>query len=535
MLRNNAPSRGGVNSRESDSRNNRRMSVVTAATYNYGEDGDEGQLAAKIQALQTYVTLYDKVKTENTMMREEMKKRDQDHVQITSYLQKDVELKSKQIKTLQKRLDDIQDEYEDKLKMKDLELHSRRSDFEKQQANKMSQIKDMQRDLGELELLKKDKKELLDTIKHKDDEILKLKTHFDSEITRLKVQFYEEKVNLKKEEEMLRKVLQEEIQSKAMSLVGKKSKEIHVENKELRDQQQIFEKDLIEVGAAKEQLEIDNKNLIREKKLLEENLKSYAKQSIKFTKEIRELNTKIETLETALTVTSEKNEREKLEAQRKYSSDLMEANKKNEEIQNLLRSRTKELVHLKKIAERILHQRTQLEMFFTEAFGYVKQQRLKEIKEEEQSTTFPYSFHNPDAFPGREFPPIYSNNNNKLSKRKSQQQRRSPSVTNNTNSSFLNSSSLEELSGDFGSLSWEDKEKVLKMLFQKINGTVVQTTRKSQQKEELRISDFAKVTKPPGMKDESNTPPLMNTPHIFTKQPDLTFITKLEDDEDGIL
>ena len=114
---------------------------------------DDASVAAKLHALQTYMSLYEKVKAENSAMKEESKKREHDHSQVSSYLQKDLELKNTQLRNLLKKMEDMQDDYEERLKLKDLELSSRRTEYEMTQTNLNSEFDKMKEDLKELEKL----------------------------------------------------------------------------------------------------------------------------------------------------------------------------------------------------------------------------------------------------------------------------------------------------------------------------------------------------------------------------------------------
>ena len=461
---------------------------------------DESALHAKIQSLQSYVALYDKVKSENANLKEEVKKKEHEQLQAIAFLQKELEAKNKQIKSLNERLEGAYEEFHDQLRTKELEWNAKRIEAERVRNTEPSP--DAEREKARL---MRENQELATNLKKKEDEVIQLKSHFDSELNRLKIQFYEEKTNLKQEEEMLRRMLQEEIHLKALGMVNRKSKEIHSENRELRDQSNVMENNLIAIGTIRDSLELENRTLVREKKFLEESVKAHVKQTIKLSKEMKELSTKIVTLEDALTATTNSSEKEKQDLKRTYSSKVEALERHCHELQNNLVSRTKELVHLKKIAERILSQRTELEMFFSEAFGYVKSQKLKEIKAMIPTVdeAIP-SFHNPDAFPGREFPPIHHS----AVKRKYPSMSPSPTQTSSpfkrtlspvplstTNQSAVlanNSTSnsiIQENNGDFSSLSWEEKERVLKMLFQKINGTtVIQQAKKSPKGD--RFSDY---------------------------------------------
>lgn len=93
-------------------------------------------------------------KIENTILKEELKKREQDHLQITSYLQKDLDLKNKQLSILTKKIEELKIGYEEKLRLKNLELRSRENGFESYQQKMDTDFSKIKEEINELENLK---------------------------------------------------------------------------------------------------------------------------------------------------------------------------------------------------------------------------------------------------------------------------------------------------------------------------------------------------------------------------------------------
>ncbi len=327
-----------------------------------------------------------------------------------------------------------------------------------------------------------------------------MKADFENELTKVKMKFEEEKLLLRSEEELLRRALLEEVHQKAINLVGRKSKEIHQENIELLDQQRILGKDLVEVGQMKTNLEIENKQLSREKRLVEDSMKLYAKQAVKYSREIKELTSRIESLESQLRSQGEMFEREKSDLIASHDRAIDKLRKELAERQNLVTVRTRELVHLKKLAERILQQRTEFEVFFAEAFSHVKNQK---VRGQQQQQPFHHAMKssvestlNDLQQQFTEFPPIGNNS------RRGTRNIHTPSNgggggggggvgggsasgsrynvmgrTTKVQRDLTDSPQLSSVAqNNFSHMTWHEKEMVLKLLFHRINSSATPNT-----------------------------------------------------------
>ena len=293
-------------------------------------------------------------------------------------------------------------------------------------------------------------------VREKERENDAIRNYFDSEITKTKQLFVKETLRARREERGISENLEREVEERAMVIMDEKAKTIHEHNVILRAQLEEFQQQIIETGSEKDRLQNENKNLSRTVEMNKDLLKEYTKQCFVLSKELRNMNQKYDT-EKAVTDIERKYKDERKLLKGKYETQIVDLERKKDELTKLLQLRNRELSHLRKIGKKLLEQRTELEMFFTEAMGYVKGQ----LKAQNNVVSYkPQS--NDEAVPaaGSVLPPIA---------KVQQPQSTDPTVS---------------PSNSFTSLPWSEKEKVLRILFDKINGVPM----KQQQQESAESS-----------------------------------------------
>ncbi len=155
------------------------------------------------------------------------------------------------------------------------------------------------------------------------------------------------------------------------------------------------------------------------------------------------LKTKIELLEKSLSQIVQDFEKEK-ELQKFQNEQIIK--EQTEEIRTLresIRLKTKEVKNLKALCQMILDQRSDIEQFFLESLEQVKEEKRRKIESEE-------------GYKQPEFLPLVDGTNSRL---------KGSSLEKEQVSSQLNEKKQVELND----LDWEDRERVLRLLFSKMN------------------------------------------------------------------
>ncbi|KAL0598563.1 Basal body-orientation factor 1 [Plecturocebus cupreus] len=131
-----------------------------------------------------------------------------------------------------------------------------------------------------------------------------------------------------------------------------------------------------------------------------------------------------------------------------------------DKLQHFLQMKDREMNLVKKLAKNILDERTEVERFFLDALHQVKQQILVSRKHYKQIAQAAFSLKMRAVCAGRtECPQIRTFDGREHS-------------TNSVNQDLLEAEKWTHTEGnvDIGDLTWEQKEKVLRLLFAKMNG-----------------------------------------------------------------
>uniref|UniRef100_A0A4W4GGG3 Basal body-orientation factor 1 n=1 Tax=Electrophorus electricus TaxID=8005 RepID=A0A4W4GGG3_ELEEL len=272
-------------------------------------------------------------------------------------------------------------------------------------------------------------------------------------LARMEHKFFTEKVRLEKEAEQRIARLAERAHKEAIVQLDGASRSVFKENVRLNEALGYHLKEV-------EELKRINKTLVEENASLTLNetsklrLNENATQLEARRREISELREKVSTLEQALAIMEAEFERERAGARERAMVSTQASGMELEKLQRVLAMREREMSRVKRLARDIIEQRTQLELFFHEALAQVKQ----EIISSRQKAMEAYRRRMNDARLGRnEYPRIRTFNK----------------VPHSTNSVYTDLEEAEKcLKVDISELTWEQKERVLRLLFAKMNAVI---------------------------------------------------------------
>uniref|UniRef100_A0A4W4GFV5 Basal body-orientation factor 1 n=1 Tax=Electrophorus electricus TaxID=8005 RepID=A0A4W4GFV5_ELEEL len=263
-------------------------------------------------------------------------------------------------------------------------------------------------------------------------------------LARMEHKFFTEKVRLEKEAEQRIARLAERAHKEAIVQLDGASRSVFKENVRLNEALGYHLKEV-------EELKRINKTLVEENASLTLNELEARR------REISELREKVSTLEQALAIMEAEFERERAGARERAMVSTQASGMELEKLQRVLAMREREMSRVKRLARDIIEQRTQLELFFHEALAQyafwhnVYRQKAMEAYRRRMN----------DARLGRnEYPRIRTFNK----------------VPHSTNSVYTDLeeaekwSNLPSLKVDISELTWEQKERVLRLLFAKMNG-----------------------------------------------------------------
>eukprot|EP01112_Ceratiomyxa_fruticulosa_P005397 TRINITY_DN1601_c0_g2_i1.p1 TRINITY_DN1601_c0_g2~~TRINITY_DN1601_c0_g2_i1.p1 ORF type:complete len:511 (+),score=142.15 TRINITY_DN1601_c0_g2_i1:101-1633(+) len=289
------------------------------------------------------------------------------------------------------------------------------------------QIQGYKSELDTLSEFKANRETILADLDHYKKSLEEATVQNKEKVAKLERKYYEEKVRLQKEVNQKVAEIKKTSSEEAIKRLEEATKQVFVQNKKLEEELQVHIKGNDSLTKAKVIAEEEAKKLAREIELHEERLEEYAIINHKQSKEIAKLTEQISILENQHQQTKKTHEQEKETIQNRRNKEFEDQVLDAKALRKLLELKTKELKNVRRLAQNVVLQRNELEQFFHEALDFTRAQ-------------------------------IYAEKNGMGSLK-------FPSLT----------SKAQYESGakvDISELSWEDKERVLRLLFAKINSVI---------------------------------------------------------------
>ena len=351
-----------------------QLSMLIASTFANDE------LESKKRTLNQYIELATKLKDENARLHEEILERDRDSLQVVDFLRKEVEKKQEAIENLKNQIEEQRDHAADTLREREEELQETIAVKNDLVDDKEAEIKKLEDELESVARHKREKHEMEAQINNLQQDLINVKEKYERELSKLRFQSLEEKVRLKNEEKDLVDRFKQAVNQQAMELLDGQTKTIHTENIGLRLNHQKLEQEYTLLSKQSKVLEEEKKRKSREIQLGKQSIDEYSKQNYKSHKEIRDLTGRNRQLEKNATdiIKQYEDERrcvlEEKEAEALFLKDTIK------DTQQALKVRSVELHRIQRLARVIIQQRSELEMFFTEALDYIREQIIKDRK-----------------------------------------------------------------------------------------------------------------------------------------------------------
>ncbi|XP_048803219.1 basal body-orientation factor 1 isoform X2 [Lagopus muta] len=283
------------------------------------------------------------------------------------------------------------------------------------------------------------------------------------EVVRLERRFLEEK---RLEEDAEKKIMmtREAARHEAVLQLNSVERQVFKENIHLHGASSSHLKEATELQKMKQKLEEDKILLSQEKEITESLMREKILQINKQKAQIGDLQHKVEKLEMALCHKTKEFETKTQKTQHQALIENQASMVEIKKLQHLLEMKDQEMNRVKKLARNILNERTEVERFFLDALEHVKREIIASRKHYKEMAQAVYYRKMMEACAGKEeFPKIKTFNSN----------------VNSTNSVYRDLEEAEKCywentqfkKVDISELTWEQKERVLRLLFAKMNDT----------------------------------------------------------------
>ncbi|NXJ09548.1 BBOF1 factor, partial [Odontophorus gujanensis] len=284
------------------------------------------------------------------------------------------------------------------------------------------------------------------------------------ELVQLERKFLEEKKRLEEDAEKKLMMTRQAAQHEAVLQLNSTEREVFKENIRLHAASSYHLKEAKKLQKMKQKLEEDKTLLLQEKEIAEGLIRKKILQINQQKAQIGDLQHKVEKLEMALCHKTKEFETKTQKTQHQALIENQASMVEIKKLQHLLEMKDQEMNRVKKLARNILNERTEVERFFLDALEHVKREIIASRKHYKEKAQAAYYRKMMEACTGmKEFPKIKTFSSN----------------VNSTNSVYRDLEEAEKWywentqfeKVDISELTWEQKERVLRLLFARMNDT----------------------------------------------------------------
>ncbi|XP_069064609.1 basal body-orientation factor 1 isoform X4 [Pleurodeles waltl] len=312
--------------------------------------------------------------------------------------------------------------------------------------------------------IEKDTVDIIGFLKQQDQQKDELIEQLQQQLVAQKKEAHEENEKmqrLEKEAEKRTAMLAEQAHNEAILQLDERGRAVFKENVRLCEALSYHMAEAEELKKANTKLKEERAALLHEKETSDLLVQEKIAQSTQQKAKLMELQRKVESLETALSHMSREFKGEIQKTQEKALVQNQAGQVELEKLQKMLEMKDREMNRVKKLARNVLEERKEVERFFVEALGHVKMEIASSRQYYKQAAQNAYQRKMLEAAGGREeYPRVRTFNVNEHS-------------TNNVHQDLQEAekwTSLQSGMVDISDLTWEQKEKVLRLLFAKMNG-----------------------------------------------------------------
>lgn len=405
----------------------------------------------KKKALQETKTKCEELLAENRLLLEEREANHQETYEVTEFLRKEILRKNEKIASLEALLEQreiqVESEKAQFIKHAETKVNELKTQWGARETELVSQVEYLQKELNSLKEFKERQMEIEAEMERLREDNEELRQAQEAKAAELERKFIEQNTKLKKEYEQkleeLKKSSEEDIDERLDASV----KRILQQNRRMAEELRLHVQETDELQREKRLLEDEKKRLMREVEIKREMEEQYAKRGSKQSREIRENAQKVASLEKSLGQMMKDFEGERSALKTQSKEELDAAKVEQNGLRRLLKLKTRELNNIRRLAQEVVRQRSDVESFLIDSLSYVREQVADERKTsmvQERSS--------------RGLPNINSPSGQGSSSGR-------PGASGGSAASKL----------DIRDLSWEDREKVMRLLFSKINNSSQQS------------------------------------------------------------
>jgi len=312
-------------------------------------------------------------------------------LEVISTLQRETDSKDNKIKLLEGQMDTERENSR-------LEKESIINDYENQISElrealreKETSLKVIKDEFNVLKDFRRKRRELMQELERKNKDMIELEKTNKDKIERLEKKFFEEKVRLQKETNIKLAELASKAHQEAILNLKQTTKEVYKENLRMADALRYHVMEGEDLHKMNTQLSITNKQLLEEKDLNSIIVKEKIMQSKKQNDQIKSLQNKVVSMEYTLSHIVREFDQEKEIISKLAKQEIDKVRLTVDTLKSELRIKIKQMKQIRRIAQHILDQRSDLETFFMDALDHVRLEICKEKEEKRKQEIEEYN------------------------------------------------------------------------------------------------------------------------------------------------
>ncbi|KAL4237666.1 hypothetical protein ACF0H5_002380 [Mactra antiquata] len=396
---------------------------------------------------------------ENDALQNQMLQTERDTIDVITFLKKEDAVKDIHLERLQQQ---IRDQKKENRKEKELiveDFSKQINELEEKLTDKTKEVELMQSELKMVKEFRRKRGQMQKELEEIKESMYNANREHKATLTRMEQKFFEEKMRLQQEANQKIAELAERAHTEAISNLDETTKSVYKENVRLSEALSYHMKEGEVLKKQKQKLEEENEALKGDKEINEMMVHEKVAQTKNQKKEIKDMTEKVSTLEQSLSHMAREFNTEKRALNERFRIETEASKIELAKLQRIIELKSKEMNKVKRLAKNILDQRTELERFFLEALDTVKQEIAANQEQYRRDAQKAYQEKMLAAHTGKgDFPKIRTFNKSDTS----------------TNSVFKDLEAAERLYDsskvDVSDLTWEQKERVLRYLFARMNG-----------------------------------------------------------------
>jgi len=346
------------------------------------------ELSESRKSVEQFRDNYVRQRRENDDLKDSLSCREKEHFELINYLRQENERKDRVIASLNESLKEQRHLLEKDHETVTLHFESKMlADAQAATAFQAELRREVVTLTEKLEVLEKfnQQKDILEAeVRRLRVQKEELSAQHKDTLTGWEQKFFDEKRRVQGDMDRIVQDIRTRSKEDALEKLTERTKVILHEHAKMVDELRYQAEETEQMRQQRDALEDERRLLLRDKSLHESTFMELAREGALSKKSIRTLTNKVRLLEDSLKEVTRQNSLERQRVMTELESQLGQSSGEVEQLRQQLRLKSKELKHIRKLSQMILEQRSEVEQFFVEALEQVKLERSQQIEDEKR-------------------------------------------------------------------------------------------------------------------------------------------------------